>query len=62
MEVLRIGLLYKIPTQNKKWSFFKKTKEDLSEKFNPFLMKMNTMKKNVKIIHCDNTGENMTIR
>ena len=30
-------------------------------KFTPFLKKMNIMKKNIKIIICDNTGENKTL-
>ena len=35
-------------------------KEDLSEKITPLLKKIKTMKKNVRIICCDNAGENKT--
>ena len=44
------------------WSFFTKTKEYLSKHFTPFLKKMKTMKKNVKIIRGDNAGENRTLK
>ena len=33
----------------------------MTEKFPPFLNKMKTVKKNVKIIRCDNAGENKTL-
>ena len=40
------------------FSFFMNTKEDLSEKDTPFLKKIKTMKKTVKIISFYNAGEN----
>ena len=39
-----------------------KAKEYLTETFTPFLKKMNTMRKIVKIICCDNSGENKTLK
>ena len=36
-------------------------KDYLTEKVSPFLKKINTTKKNVKTIHCDNAGENNTL-
>ena len=44
-----------------KWSSFMSTKEYLSESFTPFLRKMKTMKKNVKIFCCNNAGDNNTV-
>ena len=41
--------------------FLHEEKEDLSEKFTHFLKRMKTMKKNVKIIRCDNAGEDKTL-
>ena len=43
-----------------KWSSFKTTKGYLTGKVTPFLKKMNTTKKNVRIINCDNSGKNKT--
>ena len=45
----------------KKRSFFTKAWEYLTERVTPFLNKTKTVKKNVKIIFCDNAGENKTI-
>ena len=45
-----------------KWSFFVKGKEDLTEKGIPFLKKMNTMKKDIEIIHCESAGKNKTLK
>ena len=38
-----------------------KAKEYLTEKVTPFLNKMKTMKKNVKIICCGDAGEKKTL-
>ena len=38
-----------------------KSKEYLTERVSPFLNKIKTMKKNVKIIHCDIAGENKNL-
>ena len=38
-----------------------KAKEDLTGKVAPFLKKMKTMKKNVKVICCENSGKNKTL-
>ena len=43
-----------------KWSLLPKAKEDLNEKFTPFLNKMKAMKNIFKIIFCDNAGEKKT--
>ena len=37
-------------------------KEYLTEKVTPFLKKMKTMNKNVKIFSCDNAGESKTLK
>ena len=44
-----------------KWSLLMKAKEDLTGKVAPFLKKMKTMKKNVKVICCENSGKNKTL-
>ena len=59
MEVPRIGSSYKNQAQIK-WYLFTKAKYYLTEKVTPFLKKTKTMKKNVKILCCDNAGENKT--
>ena len=40
-----------------KWSLLKNSKEELTEKFTSFLEILKTMKKNLKIIFCDNSGK-----
>ena len=60
MEVPRVGSSYKIQTQNKNGLSSQNPKEYLTEKVTPFLKKMKNMKKDVKIIHCDNSGKNKT--
>ena len=44
-----------------KWYFFTNSKGDSTENVASFLKKMKTMKKTVKIIRCDNAGENKTL-
>ena len=39
-----------------------KAKEDLTGKVAPFLKKIKTMKKNAKIICCDNAGERKSLK
>ena len=62
MEVPIIGFSYKTHLQDKKCSFFTKSRENTNEKVIPFLKKMKTIKKNTKIIFCDNAGENKTLK
>ena len=44
-----------------KWYFFTNSKGDSTENVASFLKKMKTMKKTVKIIRCDNAGEDKTL-
>ena len=45
-----------------KWSLFTKSKEDLTGKVTPFLNKVTSSKKNVKIIICNNACKNKTLK
>ena len=41
--------------------FFTNTRKEMTENFTPFLKKLKSMKKNVKIIFCNNAGKNKTL-
>ena len=60
MELTKIGFISKTHTP-RKIVFFMKVKKIIEWKIYPFLNKMKTIKTNVKIIRCDNTGENKTL-
>ena len=49
-------------SDTKKGSFLTNVKESLTENITPFLNKMKTKKKNVKIICCNSAGENNNLK